>query len=121
MRVPAMLWLVGWLVLTIPWTSFSVQPHWPHVTVIPFQHGPRLDDLRNLLFYVPVGAFAAGWRWPVGRTVVVAALLSGTTEFAQIFSTTRYPSTQDLVANVAGAVVGFVLWQRARQPVAGSG
>ena len=102
-----------------PWTSFEsdTHGHWFKVQWIPFVSRPTpaggfLDELRyvaemaaNVLLYVPFGA--AAYRLFGGRrTIVLAAVLSALTEYTQLYSHTRIPSTTDLVCNLAGAWMG---------------
>ena len=115
MRTPAFLWLACWSVLAIPWTSFSADPHWERAIVVPFRYGPRFDDALNFMYFVPLGVFAASRKWSLARATATAALISGLTELTQLFSTSRFPSNQDLLMNVTGAVLGFVVWSRARE------
>jgi VanZ family protein len=42
----------------------------------------------------------------------VGILLSGATEFLQVFSTARYPETADLVTNMVGVWIGLWLARR---------
>ena len=114
-----------------PWTSFesNTQGHWVKVRWIPFVSRPApaggvLDELRyvaemaaNVLLYVPFGAAASrlfgGWR-----TLVLAAVLSALTEYTQLHSHTRIPSTTDLVCNLAGAWMGVRFARRQPRPAA---
>jgi VanZ family protein len=101
------------MVVVVPWRSLQSHPHWARIRWVPFVSPPvrAVDILGNILLYVPFGYFAClhsrrhAWLWGVAG----AALLSGTTEVTQIFSHGRFPSLQDVLMNVLGAVLG-VLW-----------
>jgi glycopeptide antibiotics resistance protein len=111
--------------VVVPWTSFEsdTRGHWVKVQWLPFVSRPSpasgvLDELRyvaemvaNVALYVPLGAAAyrlcGGWR-----TLILAAVLSAVTEYTQLYSHTRIPSTTDLVCNLAGAWMGVRLARR---------
>src|SRR4051812_13364560 len=108
MRTWFVAWLVAWAAFGLPWTSFSTMAHWGHGSLMPFpERNSSGDDLLNFLFYTPFGFMC--WRrgWSVGNTLGVGASMSIFTEFNQVFSTTRFPATTDVVTNVAGAIVGY--------------
>lgn len=71
----------------------------------------------NGLVYVPLGA-ALAWRWPSrGRALVVPLVVSIAVECTQYLMLDRVAATDDVVLNVGGAVVGWLLmgWsQRSR-------
>jgi glycopeptide antibiotics resistance protein len=71
--------------------------------------GSLRGQLLNVLAFVPLGVIATrlGWR---PRTVIVAGFaVSLLTEFLQLFSSRRYPSTTDLILNTAGVSIGVVI------------
>ncbi len=87
---------------------------WETVAWIPFASPPvRLRDIvLNVMLYLPLGAAmvrAGMWRRPLIPAVSLALLLSVFTEFVQLYSLKRFPSTQDVVCNVAGAAAGALL------------
>ena len=117
------IWLIGGLVLTL-------QPAHPlpgqvvDDNLIPF-HTLRiyLDNLgspfwmRNLfgnlglLFPLgllgPIALPVLGRWWRLG---LVAILYSGTIEFTQLFIPDRSADVDDVIVNVTGALLGFVVW-----------
>ena len=116
-------WLMGGLVLTL-------QPAHPlpgqvvDDNLIPF-HTLRiyLDNLgspfwmRNLFgnlgLLFPLGllgpiALPVLGRW--WRLALVAILYSGTIEFTQLFVPDRSADVDDVIVNVTGALLGFVVW-----------
>ena len=111
----AIFWFVMWVIFGLPWTSFSSTPHWDRAQWNPFPlwDHPR-DDLLNFLFYAPLGAIGVDAGWRVNAVLRAAAVLSATTEIAQVFSVDRSPETTDIVMNVAGAAVGSLFWLVAR-------
>jgi VanZ family protein len=76
----------------------------------------RTDVVQNILLFVPFGVLACASltrRRPIGAlltTVVLAALLSGACELAQLTTMDRTSSVWDVYANVAGAFVGGTAW-----------
>jgi glycopeptide antibiotics resistance protein len=98
------------LLLVVPWGAYQDHPHWGRVQWIPFVTPPiKLRDvLANVLVYVPFGY----WSLRLGRVprawrgVVLAFALSLGTEYTQVYSHGRFPSTTDLTANVCGAWLG---------------
>jgi hypothetical protein len=107
LRGAACVWLMGWALFGLPWDGMRPRPEFGRLQVIPFQHTRPADAALNLLYYVPLGAIGVGFGWPAARVVGVAAALSGATESAQLFSRDRFPSTSDVILNVAGAMVGI--------------
>jgi glycopeptide antibiotics resistance protein len=121
-QTPAALFrLLGWCLFIVavvaPWRSFQDHANWPRIRWVPFVSPPiRFRDIvGNVLLYVPVGYFVAGFapsqhRWKAG--IAAAALLSTATELTQLFSSTRFPSVQDFLLNVLGAAAGLALRPR---------
>ncbi len=116
-RAMAIVWLLGWAVFSVPWSSFTTQPRVEQVNLIPFQKARRADQIRNFLYYVPAGALGLGIGLSPVATVVAATGLSAVAEASQIFSRRRFPSATDLMLNTAGALVGvgIMLASRARE------
>ena len=107
-RVAAVVWLLGWAMFSVPWSSFTPRPQVGQVDLHLFQNR-RADQLRNFLYYVPGGVIGAGLGLGVVGTVVSAAAFSGVAETLQLFSTRRVASATDLTLNTAGAIVGVGL------------
>jgi VanZ family protein len=104
----AILWVVVWAIYALPWGTFSPEAHWERITFTPFQARYRVRDvLLNFVFYLPLGALGAQASTLTG-TVLTAVLISGISEFLQVFATNRYPSATDVVTNVAGALIGYL-------------
>jgi glycopeptide antibiotics resistance protein len=100
------------LAVTFPWGDLLGHTHWMRVRWIPFFSRPAraFDLVGNVLLCVPIGVGTA-LLWPARarrRAATLALALALTSEIAQLFSHYRFPSTTDLVCNVAGAVLGAV-------------
>jgi glycopeptide antibiotics resistance protein len=93
----------------VPWRGFDPEGHWHRVRWIPFVSRPivMFDIVGNLLLCVPLGASIAlhAQRSALRRTAAVAFACSLFGEWSQIYSRYRYPTTQDILLNVVGAVV----------------
>jgi glycopeptide antibiotics resistance protein len=117
---------VGWVALVVsllagfvadyPWGDWVGHTHWAKVGWIPFYSWPvrPFDILQNLLLFSPVGvASALAVR---RRPALVAALLTLPVAFAgeatQLYSHGRFPSSTDLVNNVAGAALAAYVCAR---------
>jgi VanZ family protein len=80
----------------------------------PLRHLQTRDTVNNLLLYLPLGlllalsAPAGGRRAALGAVLSVAAI-SASMELAQFFISTRNPSINDLILNVAGGAVGYAV------------
>ena len=97
------------LVSILPWRGFDPSAHWHRVGWIPFVSRPVrvIDVVANLALFVPLGASIALYtqRAALVPTLAAAFVCSFAGEWAQVYSRNRYPSGQDLVCNVLGAVV----------------
>ena len=115
MRKLLVLWLIGWALFGIPWTTFTRHGGYDRINFIPFRRTRRRDQILNFAYYVPFGLVTAflGWH-PVG-ILGAAGVLSSLTEFIQIFSTDRYPSLTDVLLNVGGTLVGVAVVMFLRQ------
>jgi glycopeptide antibiotics resistance protein len=102
-------WLLGWALFGLPWTTFRLRPRMRNVSLVPLRRTRRRDQLLNFIFYVPFGVIGAGLGWPAGLVMASAAGLSAATELLQMFSSERIPSSTDLLLNTAGAIVGLAL------------
>jgi VanZ family protein len=115
MRATALLWLTGWALFGLPWTSFDPHPHLRRVNLRPFEQTRTRDQLRNFAYYLPFGLLGVGLGWRATVVVAGAGVLSGTTELTQVFSTARYPSVTDVILNLAGATCGVMFALGARR------
>ncbi len=113
------------LLAILPWRGFDPEAHWHRVAWIPFVSNPigAFDIVGNLVLFVPLGAsitLFAG-RSALRRTAAAAFALSLFGEWSQVYSHYRYPTTQDILLNVVGAVVAAfgVNYVRHRQREAG--
>jgi glycopeptide antibiotics resistance protein len=118
----ALLWTaVIVCVTTLPWKNFVGHPHWDHVRWIPFQDHPLalFDIVANVLLFVPFGYFLVRAlprrSRALARTLALAAALSASVEYFQVYSHHRMPSTTDILTNVLGAGLGLLLALK-RQP-----
>jgi hypothetical protein len=72
------------------------------------------DILQNLLFYMPIGALW-GYNFPGCKARSILTLLATTLclstglEITQSFLPMRYPSILDILLNVSGAILAYVL------------
>ena len=71
--------------------------------------GSVRGQLLNVVAFVPLGIIATRLGWHPRTVIVVGFAVSLLTEFLQLFSTRRYPSTTDLILNTAGVVIGVVI------------
>lgn len=108
----------------MPWSNFKGHSHWASVRWIPFHDHPLtlFDIVANVLLFVPFGFSYTRSRpnqqragiW--FRTVILAAVLSTSVEFFQVFCHNRIPSTTDVCTNIIGAAVGTALALKGRNP-----
>ncbi|HZB26581.1 MAG TPA: VanZ family protein [Vicinamibacterales bacterium] len=103
------LWLLGWALFGFPWTSFTTTPRFSKSSLVPLRTTRRRDQLLNFFYYVPFGVIGILSGWSLSLTAATAFALSAVTELVQIFSTSRYPSSTDLLLNTAGAIVGIAV------------
>ena len=90
-----------WTLMHLPW------PPWVD----------RLDELFNLLGYLPLGLLAmvaarrSGWRLlpSLAAAIALPALMSYATEVTQSFLPGRHPSLKDVLMNSLGAACGAAL------------
>ena len=109
MRLALACWLCVWARIGFPWRSFQWTPSFRHLQLIPSMEGSLRGQLLNVLAFVPLGIIATRLGWRPRTVIVVGFAISFVTEFLQLFSTRRYPSTTDLILNTAGVVVGVVI------------
>ncbi|MFQ5705666.1 MAG: VanZ family protein [Gemmatimonadales bacterium] len=67
------------------------------------------DAILNLLLFIPLGLGLRLVGMTLGRTIVMAALLSGGIEFLQLFIPGRFTSLRDLLSNVIGCAIGIAI------------
>lgn len=107
-------WMIVIMAAVVPWRAPQDHPHWDRVRWIPYVSPPvRARDIAgNFALYVPFGLLYARGR-PIPavylRALAYAVLLSIGTEFTQLFSHHRFPSVQDVLMNVLGAVGGIAI------------
>ena len=67
------------------------------------------DSVRNVLFFVPLGAWTVflGLRTKFG--LLACLIFSGSVELAQMWVPGRFPAPADVLANTAGASIGIGL------------
>jgi glycopeptide antibiotics resistance protein len=116
-RAAHVVWMAALVAVGVPFFDLHAHTHWAKVQWIPFVTPPvKLSDIvANVLLYIPLGFLspASGSAAARSLTVIgVAAALSTAIEFSQVFSHTRFPSTADILCNVAGALAGMLLAQR---------
>ena len=103
------LWLLAWGFFGLPWDTFSRRPRLRRISIIPFRRARRRDQFLNFVFYIPFGALGIVLGWPAAIVTAAGGVLSGVTEFLQIFSRNRIPSSTDLLLNTAGTLVGVAI------------
>jgi VanZ family protein len=111
MRVVAIAWLILWAFYSLPFRSFTPVPQWQRVSaphVGPFRH-LKPDHVLNVLFYMPLAPIAVSVGCPLGAAVAVGTGLSLAAEATQLFSTRRSPDGNDVVANIAGTLLGAAI------------
>ena len=105
-----LLWIGTVVLLVVPWASPQNHAHWHNISWIPFVSGPikAMDLVGNTLLYLPFAFYYARGRGRRGlyQAVAFGFLLSLTSEFSQVFSHGRFPSSTDLTCNVLGAWIG---------------
>ena len=105
----------GIIAATFPW-DLQDHAHWSKVAWTPFATGivRPLDLFANVLLYVPLGYLLAtrGGRPRILQAGFGALLLASLTEFAQVWSHSRFPSATDITMNVLGAVAGAAVAYR---------
>ena len=111
------IWSAVIVAATIPTTDFVGHTHWQKVQWIPFLSPPVkiVDVVVNIGLYLPFGytlARASGPRFRVWGAIALAGALAVTLEWSQLYSHSRFPSLQDVLCDVSGALVGTWLATR---------
>jgi hypothetical protein len=101
----------------VEWTAPMERPrrYWSLVHAprwVPFEYVETEDLLLNVLGFVPFGVLLAVFGWPVAPALLLSAGLSAGIEFMQLGLANRYASTTDVLLNVSGALLGFLLFRR---------
>ena len=104
-------------VTTLPWSDYVGHPHWDHVRWVPFHDHPlaATDIALNILLFVPFGFLLMRVRsgTPSAKkaisTLVLAAALSISAEYFQVYCHDRIPSATDVLTNILGAGAGIFL------------
>lgn len=108
-RVAALACAVGAIAAaTLPWADFQGHSHWLKVGWVPFASPVRIRDvLLNVALFVPFGVAAAASvsRRRLVTAAGLAAVLSLSGEYLQVYSHNRFPSATDVVCNVLGATL----------------
>lgn len=110
-RIGFGVWSAVIVATTVPWTDFVGHTHWQKVQWVPFNSPPvkLIDVAVNVALYVPFGYLLARGFTPRARVwhaAVLAGALSLVLEWTQLYSHSRFPSTQDLLCNIFGSAIG---------------
>src|SRR5260370_40452642 len=94
-RIGLGVWSAVIATATVPW-DFVGHAHWQKVQWIPFRSPPvsLFDVVGNILLYLPFGytmVRAAAARARLWHAVALAAALSLTLEWSQLYSHSRFP------------------------------
>ncbi len=117
------LWIFWILVIvlatTTPWHNFQGHSHWNMVHWIPFQDSSFslrffIDLIGNVMLYVPFGYLYVRSRPILSIEIILwaillASLLSVSTEIFQVFIHSRTPTMTDVCSNILGASFGVAL------------
>ena len=113
-----LVWIVAILGATVlPLTNYVGHSHWQLVNWVLYNEHPLAlkDVIGNFALFVPFGFFLklSLPTWSSKRvgilTLLIAATLSTSVEFFQVYCHNRNPSTTDICNNVLGAVLGVWL------------
>ena len=92
-------WSAVILAATVPWTDLVGHTHWRKVQYVPFGFAwVRASPFRPRLWHAAALAF----------------VLSFAVEWSQLYSHSRFPSVQDVLCDVCGALIGGWLAARGR-------
>jgi glycopeptide antibiotics resistance protein len=113
-----LVWLVAILGVTVlPLKNYVGHAHWNMVTWIPYNEHPlALEDvIGNIALFVPFGFFLKRSLKTLSLkrvwilTLLMAATISTSVEFFQVYCHNRNPSTTDICDNLLGAALGVWL------------
>ena len=112
-------WSAVIMAATVPWTDLVGHTHWGKVQWLPFLSPPvkMFDVLVNVLLYMPFGYawLRVSWfRTRLWQAAALAFVLSVAVEWTQLYSHSRFPSVQDVLCDVSGALIGGWLAVRGR-------
>ena len=82
----------------------------PNINLIPFSEGFSLGFILNIFLFIPLGflcPFISKRYQSVKNIFLLGCGLSFTIEMVQLFTLCRATDIDDLIANVAGALVGY--------------
>jgi VanZ family protein len=96
------------ILATTLWPVHDAEPRPLLACIVCGVHGVA-DVLLNVLLFVPVGVALAANARRVAHCVLVAALLSASIEFAQLYIPGRDSSVGDVLSNTLGATFGALL------------
>jgi glycopeptide antibiotics resistance protein len=104
-------WSAVILAATVPWTDLVGHTHWQKVQWVPFRSPPvkAIDVVANVLLYIPFGYAwlrASPFRARLWHAAALAFVLSVAVEWSQLYSHSRFPSVQDVLCDVCGALIG---------------
>ena len=74
-----------------------------------FGRSESIQNINNVLVFIPFGALFPGKRWKWLLTTVV--LFSATIEIVQYAANLGWCEIDDVICNVLGAAIGFGLWK----------
>lgn len=105
------------LITTLPWSNFQGHAHWAQVSWVPFASpfdNPRDVVLNALVFGVFGYLFARSFSWRSPWIALlaawgIAAALSASAEFYQVFCHGRFANMTDFFMNNVGVVLGVAV------------
>lgn len=92
--------------------------------------GARQQFMSNVLLFLPLGFFLAGWLGHASRrfapvvlavagTAALGLLVTAAVEFVQVWLPYRFPAAADILGNFTGALFGAIAWFAWRAPLSG--
>lgn len=112
-------WLAVLLLTPLfPLSNFVGHPHWEAIRWIPFQDFSLtptilMDVISNIAWFVIFGYLLHYWMnensspfRSIATVVLIAAGVSLSLEFFQVFCHNRFPSMTDVTCNIIGACLG---------------
>lgn len=112
-------WLaVLFLIPLLPLSNFVGHPHWEAIRWIPFQDfsltpNTLMDIMGNIIWFMIFGYLLHYWMYEdsspfrsIPTVVLIAAGVSLSLEFFQVFCHNRIPSMTDVTCNIIGACLG---------------